>query len=538
MTITRREFAAATVLAASAAALTRAVPGQAALPATDNPVFRHGVASGDPLRDRVILWSRVTPGANAAPLPVRWRIATDAALRKIVDQGEVTARPARDFTVKVDALGLEPGRTYYYQFDAAGHASPLGRTRTLPTGIVARTRLAVVSCSNLPFGYFNAYAAIAARFDLDAVLHLGDYFYEYGPSDRDKGAAPGRAHAPAHELLTLADYRTRHGQYRQDPDLQDAHRQHPWIMVWDDHESANDSWTGGAQNHNPDKGEGDWQTRKAAATRAYAEWMPIREMPDDDTGVRMFRRFAFGELADLIMLDTRLYGRDQQVAKGDLQAAADPRRSLLGSDQAQWLARQLRTSKERGAAVRLIGQQVMFSPLLDEHRLALNMDQWDGYAASRAQVLTQLRTEKISDVVVLSGDIHSAWAFDVPLDPFAGFDPVTGKGSLAVEMVGTSVTSPGAFGSGPAAAEREVQVRKNLPHLHYVNFRQRGYLIVDVTPERTQGEWYLFDTVLTRPGVEQLGAAYANPRGANHLVAVAQPSAPNGERPPVVPERG
>ena len=276
MTFTRRRFAATSVI--GSAMLGIAGASSVALPASGSErTFAHGVASGDPLRDRVILWTRVTPSAPDAPVRVRWRIASDPALRNIVNQGELMALAARDFTVKVDTLGLDPGRTYYYQFDAQGQASPIGRTRTLPSGAVTQTRLAVVSCSNMPFGFFNAYAAIAARFDLDAVLHLGDYFYEYGPNDRHIDAPPGRDHTPAHELLTLADYRGRHAQYKTDIDLQAAHRQHPWITVWDDHESANDSWTGGAQNHNPEKGDGDWAARKTAATRAYAEWMPIRE---------------------------------------------------------------------------------------------------------------------------------------------------------------------------------------------------------------------------------------------------------------------
>ena len=555
MTVTRRQFAASTLLAgAASSALLAAKATSAATKPPDTPTFAHGVASGDPLNDRIILWTRVTPAGTStdsttdpstdpttvistdasAPVRVRWRIATDAQLRKIVNQGELLALPSRDFTVKVDALGLEPGRTYYYQFDANDHASPTGRTRTLPSGVVGRTRLAVVSCSNLPMGYFNAYAAIAARFDLDAVLHLGDYFYEYGPGERRDGEALGRLHTPDHELLTLADYRARHAQYKQDPDLQAAHRQHPWITVWDDHESANDAWTGGAQNHNPDKGDGDWATRKAAATRAYAEWMPIREMPDDDAGLRIYRRFAFGDLLDLIMLDTRLYGRAQQVSKENTIGAHDPTRSLLGNDQAQWLAQQLRRSQQRGAAFRLIGQQVMFSPLLDEHRAALNMDQWDGYAASRELILNQLKAEKISDVVVLSGDIHSAWAFDVPLDPFEGFNSATGKGSLAVEFVGPSVTSPGPFGTGLAAVAREAGMRMLLPHLKYVNFREHGYFVVDVTPERTQAEWYLFESVQKREVKEHLAAAFATARGANHLQTATHASPSNAERAPVV----
>lgn len=530
--VSRREFVAVSTAISAAGALAGCAAGGAVpSPGAADGAFRHGVASGDPLSDRVILWTRVSPRRNG-PVAVRWEIAADPDFRRVVNQGLVTALPDRDHTVKVDALGLEPGRTYYYRFDADGEASPTGRTRTLPERTVGRMRLAVASCSNLPFGYFNAYARIAARGDLDLVLHLGDYLYEYAPSTYGDGREFGRAHEPAREIVTLADYRQRHAQYKSDPDLQEAHRQHPWICVWDDHESANDAWRDGAQNHNPELGEGDWATRKAAAMRAYHEWMPIREQPAAD-GPFIYRSFRLGDLADLIMLDTRLHGRSRQIAdRTDAAAMADPTRTLLGEDQHAWLAERLRGSLRHGSAWRVIGQQLMFAQLIGEDGILLNTDQWDGYPASRRRVLDQLAAERIDDTVILTGDIHTAWAMDVSPDPLGtGYDPVTGRGSLAVEMVTTSVTSPGPPGTEDELREREAFVQRERPHMHYVNLREKGYLLLDLDAERAQGEWWFVDGIRERGAGERLGAAYATVRGANHLMTVGGASPPNGNRP-------
>jgi alkaline phosphatase D len=263
----------------SSAAAAAALPiiGRARLEAMQNtdPVFRHGVASGDPLPDRVILWTRVTAPGDV--VPVRWVVADDPKLARVVAGGEVQTGSERDYTVKVDVTGLRPATTYYYRFESGRGQSPIGRTRTLPARNVSRIRLGVVSCSNYPFGYFNAYAALARRADLDAILHLGDYIYEYQNGRFGDGGKIGRIPDPNAEILSLADYRARHAQYKADPDSQAIHRQHPFIVIWDDHELANNAWSGGAENHNPDKAEGDWFVRRNAAVRAYFEWMPIRE---------------------------------------------------------------------------------------------------------------------------------------------------------------------------------------------------------------------------------------------------------------------
>lgn len=247
--------------------------------------FLHGVASGDPLADRVVLWTRVTGDADApAEIPVSWVIAEDPALKRIVGAGVTLTSQDVDFTVKIDAEGLKAEKTYYFRFRSLGHSSPIGRTKTLPKKdrALERLRLAFASCSNYPYGFFNAYGAIAQRPDLDAVLHLGDYLYEYANGEYGDGSAIGRVPNPDREIVSLADYRARHAQYKTDPDLQEAHRQHPFIVVWDDHETTNNSWRDGAENHQPE--EGDFQARKAAAIQAYFEWMPLRGEQRDDTG--------------------------------------------------------------------------------------------------------------------------------------------------------------------------------------------------------------------------------------------------------------
>jgi alkaline phosphatase D len=534
--VSRREFVASGSLIAAAGAGGCATAGLPAGALRDTPAgpFLHGVASGDPLSDRVILWTRIT-AATDAPVPVRWEIATDPAFRRLVDQGVVTALPARDHTVKVDAVGLEPGRTYYYRFNAAGVASPVGRTRTLPERTVSRLRIAVASCSNYPFGYFNAYARIAARGDLDLVLHLGDYLYEYPAGTYGDGAALGRVHTPSHEIVTLADYRERHAQYKSDPDLQEAHRQHPWVCVWDDHESANNAWRDGAENHNPELGEGDWPSRRAAAVRAYHEWLPIREQPGA-AGPHIYRSFRLGDLADLIMLDTRLHGRTRQLDdRSDAAGLADPSRTILGADQQAWFAEQLRASARHGSAWRIVGQQLMFAQLIAEDGLLLNVDQWDGYPASRQAVLDQLAAERLDDTVILTGDIHTAWAMDITPDPTSrAYDRASGRGSLAVEMVTTSVTSPGPEGEADALREREAMIVRDRAHIHYVNLREHGYLLLDLDAERAQGEWWYVDSLSERTSGERLGAAYATARGSNHLVATGGASRANGDRPDIV----
>lgn len=484
-----------------------------------DPIFLHGVASGDPLHDSVIIWTRVTFNSNEqAMVPVSWRIATDPDFETIINHGMGFAVEEHDFTIKVDAAGLQPGMTYYYQFTALGQESPIGRSKTLPADHVDKLRVAFTSCANYPYGYFNVYQMIAQRHDLDVVLHLGDYIYEYANGTYGDGTALGRISQPDAEIVSLDDYRTRYAQYRTDPDLQEAHRQHPFITIWDDHETANDSWRGGAENHNP--GEGRWLDRRAAAIKAYYEWIPIRQV-DPDNPLKAYRQFRFGNLMDLMMLDTRLYGRDQQVVNAQDMAINDPNRKLLGDEQAQWLLDNLDESKEDEIRWRIIGQQVMFGQLLLSGEV-FNVDQWDGYPASRAHVIEHLEQNNIDNTIILTGDIHSSWAMDITKNPFDSlqYNPQSGYGSVAVEFVTPAVTSP-ALENKTEAEQTAMYLMSSSPHMKYVDLFHRGYVLLDIDHERTQAEWYHAETIVEPNNTNQLlAAAFRTYDTSNYLVPV------------------
>lgn len=506
--------------------------------------FQHGVASGDPLATSVVLWTRITSGLSQDPVTVNWVVATDPDLRQRVDAGEATTGAERDFTVKVIAHGLNPATTYYYGFVALGDVSKVGRTRTLPVGEVERLRLGMLSCSNWPYGFFNAYALLAQREDLDAILHLGDYIYEYANGEYGDGSllTPKRIPMPNREIVTLSDYRTRHAQYKTDLDLQACHQQHPFITIWDDHEFADDSFRDGAENHQPET-EGSWSDRKAAAQQAYFEWMPIR-------GQRIYRRFQFGDLMDLIMLDTRVLERDQQAnGPGDVRALADRRRSLLGRQQEQWLFRELRQSQERGAAWRLLGQQVMFGQLkvppgdpillpIDQRPAAtLNVDQWDGYGPARDRVVREIQEIGTTNLVVLTGDIHTSWGQELSTDPYdpAVYDPQDpDRVSLGVEFVCPGVTSPG-IPEAKAARLAEAAALRTQPHLSFANFEKQGYILLDIDGNRTQAEWYFMDTITERRASETFGGARKTDAGTNRLDPVSTPSSPKPNPPAPAP---
>lgn len=493
-------------------------------PATDGAPFLHGIASGDPNADAVILWTRVTPEAGRADATVvEWRIAADKGMRDVVARGVASADAARDYTVHVDATGLSSDTTYYYQFRAGERTSPVGRTKTLPSGSTARMRLAVASCSNYPAGFFNAYAAIA-RADLDLVLHLGDYIYEYANGTFGDGAALGRMPEPARELITLEDYRERHGQYKRDPDLRELHRQHPMICIWDDHEVANDAYSGGAQNHQSN--EGDFELRKLAAAQAYREWMPRR----DQGRASIYEAFPCGDLLDLVMLDTRLEGREAVGRPCDLALFAEPERQLLGATQEAWLAERLSASRARGARWRLIGQQVLFAPLQRLGGCVQDPDMWDGYAAGRERVLAMLERESIDNVVMLTGDAHASYAIDVARNPFdvSEYDAATGRGSRLVELVAPGVSSPGHRGDAALILSEH-------PHMKFTDQVRQGYILVDVTHERVQAEWYFVATVLERTADVELGAVFQTFSGAPHLVRAERASSARADAPELAP---
>ena len=526
----RREFLEAAALLGVSPLVVSVEPFVRLQPEQDRKVFLHGVASGDPLADRVILWTRVSGSTAAARPEVRWELARDREFRQLAASGRITTDAARDFTVKVDAQGLRPGTTYYYRFSANGERSQTGRTRTLPgDGSSARLRIAFASCANLPNGFFNAYRGIANRSDLDAVVHLGDYLYEYQNARYGDGRRFGRIPMPDRELVSLEDYRTRHAQYRTDPDLQEAHRQHPWITVWDDHEFANNTWRDGAANHNPDQGEGDWPTRRAASARAYYEWMPIRTSGTPAEG-RIYRAFPFGSLADLVMLDTRLVGRDQQSPRDRLEAIEDPKRSLLGSRQEAWLFEQLQRSATRGARWQLLGQQVMFAPNNPSGRPAVNADAWDGYRPARDRVIDFLEVNRMKSAVILTGDVHSSWAYDVPKNPWNGYDSSSGRGATAVEFVTPSVTS--ASGWDPKTAEsRLTELRAARPHLKWADGLSHGYIVLDVTKEAVQADWFGVATIDQRSSEERFVKGFTSAAGEPHLVEAATPARSNAPAP-------
>ncbi len=512
MTLSRRQFL--WTAAASSVCLPALIEAQT-VPAGASTIFRHGVASGDPLADRVVLWTRVTPaaGAEARPVEVRWLVATDETLTRVVRRGTARTSAERDFTVKVDVGGLEAGRPYFYAFEVGKERSRVGRTKTLPAAS-DRVRLAHVCCSNYPAGFFNVYACLARNDDLDAVVHVGDYIYEFPNGVYGDGTSLLRIPEPRREAVTLSDYRIRYATYHTDEDLQAAHARHPFIAVWDDHEIANDAWLGGASNHNPELGEGDWAIRRAAAYRAYLEWMPIRE---SGQGVHLFRSFRFGSLAHLVMLDTRGL-RDQQVVSTDLAGLVREQRTLLGATQERWLFDQLRSSHRAGGSWNIIGQQVMFSRLALPGRPVVLADTWDGYQAARDRVLDFVEKETIRDIAILSGDIHSSWGFDVTRNPWDGYDAKTGAGALAVEIVAPAISSPPLF-NDPILRAGEPGLRASLPHLKFLEGESNGYVLLDITSERLQSDWHFVPTVSKRSDEHTRAISLVCERGSSRLLS-------------------
>jgi alkaline phosphatase D len=495
-------------------------------PGSVGPAFLHSVASGDPLHDRVILWTRVTPKSFADVVRGRWSVATDHHMKRVVRSGSFVTDVTRDFTVKIDVAGLQEDTTYFYRFETRGAESPIGRTRTLPWLLArGKWRMAFASCSNYPYGYFNAYGRIAARNDIEMVLHLGDYLYEYGQGQYANPALAGlRDVQPSNEIVSLTDYRLRHALYKSDPDLQEAHRLHPFVCVWDDHEATNDAWRDGAENHNPENGEGEWVVRRRNAIRAYNEYMPIRS--DTTFDDKIYRRFRIGNLADLVMLDTRLHGRDLQAAfktgQSELPVSdptiSDGTRSLLGFDQEAWLERQLWNSKQRGATWRVLGQQVMMAQLSSTFgQSIINPDQWDGYRPARERLYRHLIDNNIANNVVLTGDIHSSWCSDLTLNPWdsSGYNPQTGAGVVGAEFVCPAVTSPGPIPDPTAAATVAAQLRFVSPHIKYIDLFRRGYGVLDLNSERAQCEIYHVATVDAKSDQEQLAKVMVSEVGNN-----------------------
>jgi alkaline phosphatase D len=444
--------------------------------------FYHGVASGDPMSDRVIIWTRVTPDSASSgnPINVTWRVATDTSMQNIITSGSIITDPSVDYTVKIDVTGLQPASFYFYEFTALGKNSIVGRTRTAPSGNADSLRFAVVSCANYEAGFFNVYKVIKNKNDVDAVIALGDYIYEYATGGYAPNATANRSWEPANEIITLTDYRTRYSHYHLDEDLRKLHQQFPFIIVWDDHESANDAWMDGAQNHQSN--EGSWTVRKSNSKQAFFEWLPIRQTGPQTDPYQIFRNIVYGDLLELIMLDTRLHGREEQAGTSG-STVTDPNRQMLGTDQFTWLGNRLSNTSARW---KILAQQVMMAPL-KVAGVAINGDQWDGYPAERTRVYNHIINNSISNMVVLTGDIHSSWANDLPT---ASYNSATGAGSVGVEFVTPSVTSPGLNIAGGASL---VQFQNN--HIKFCNLNEHGYVLLDVNKNRTQSDWFFVNTI-------------------------------------------
>ena len=505
--------------------------------------YDYGVASGDPLSDRVILWTHAKYQNKADSVPLTWQVATEIEFTNIVASGVAQSSAETAYTCKVDATGLSANQSYFYRFVSDKHVSPIGRTKTLPVGSVAQVKLAVLSCSNYPTGYFNVYSEVA-KSDVDVAIHLGDYIYEYAATGyaSENAAKLGRTSVPSTELLSLDDYRLRHAQYKSDADLKQFHASKPMIAVWDDHEIANDTYKDGAENHTAAT-EGSFAARKAAAIQAYHEWMPIRTGSDKN---KIYRSFNFGSLMSLHMLDTRLIGRDQQVEFADLltpskQAAAmatltSTSRQLLGAEQLQWLTSQMATST---STWQFLGQQVLMgrmefpltilqalnptdtSPqaqaagqqaiadyltaktksamglplsvtetaLLNQPKLGYNLDAWDGYPVAR-EILLSTVAQLRKKLVVLAGDTHNAWHSNLTL--------LNGQ-KVGEEFATSSVSSPGleTYLTIPPANIKAI-FEGVVNDLKWMDASRRGYLKMTITPAQVQGEWFFIDTILSK----------------------------------------
>ncbi len=455
--------------------------------------FKYGVASGDPLTDRVILWTHAKIANSIDAVWLTWQVAADNAFATVVRTGRVQTTETSSFTAKVDVTGLTAGTSYFYRFvDDAGVISAVGTTRTLPAANASSVKLAVFSCALYSEGFFNAYDA-AAKSDAQYAIHLGDYLYEYGSDPKKFGNADavtlGRVTVPANDMVSLDDYRTRYALYRSDPMLQALHAKMPWITIWDDHEFANNAYVAGAENHNP-LTQGDWTTRKNIAAKVYHEWMPIRT-PDSANLLKIYRSFDFGNLLSLHMLDTRIEGRDQQYDNfGDadggvtryltgLATGTDAARKMISATQQSWLMNNISSST---ASWQFLGNQDIMarmwfpasvlqayataasnptgvvsaisnyltakatraaygaaaltptqSALLSAPKIPYNLDSWDGYPSNREAVLQAIKA-KNKKLVTLSGDSHNAW--------FANLTTLAGE-KVGVEFAASSVTAPG-----------------------------------------------------------------------------------------------
>lgn len=512
--------------------------------------FPYGVAAGDPYPDSAILWTHPVPEDEQTKLPVCLRYQTskskdDWSKENLVDDSYAWTTSEVDYSFKVETVGLSPKTTYYYRFFSChDHAlvSPVGSFKSIPDyddADVDSLKLAVFSCSNLPFGYFNAYRAAAARRNADYFVHVGDYIYEArgdgqkvaGENTYGDGRALDRVPAPDHEIVSLEDYRLRYGSYRKDKDLQTLHQEMAFFGIWDDHEVADNSYNHGtADGNNTETGAVRgvrFTERKLAAVKAYYEWMPIRQVDTTDS-LRIWRSFRYGKLADLFMLDTRNFDRDLTDLYWNTQQVAaisnDTDRSLMGGKQEQWLYRNMINSQQRGAIWKVVSQQIVTNwQNYGTPSFSYNYDAWQGYRSNRRRFFDTIVNNKIDNTVILSGDSHANWVYDtVPEDRLnnTAYDPATGEGSIGVEFAGTAVSSPSSYGANltqekyTESAKRLVSINRNL---QWAEGAHRGYFEIEFTKTDCNAKFYGYVNS-TNPNSEELLIAQFNvQKGANKL---------------------
>ncbi len=455
--------------------------------------FYFGVASGDPHYNSVIIWTKVwreTPEA----ITVQWEIATDTLMQNIVQAGESSADSNSAFTVKVNVQNLQPKTRYFYRFKYGNTYSPIGRTKTAPQFEIDSLRFAVISCSNYEAGYFNVYRLIAGRNDIDAIIHLGDYIYEYATGKYGDLNLP-RKNIPATEIVALKDYRSRYAVYRLDKDLQEAHRLHPMISIWDDHEFANNTYKDGAGNHQ--QNEGEWEVRKANAKKAYFEWLPITDNAEES----IIRKITYGNLAEIFLLDERTEGRSKQVEK--LTDSTISTKRMLSEAQEQWLTDGIASST---AHWKIIANQVVFSELHLEKitkKYHSTSDIWNGYPAERNAILDFFYAHNLKNIIIITGDIHVSLGFDLvrkPLDK-TSYHPKNSTNVIGAEFVAPSVTSAGLGERIKSKALANLAgsiMRDHNPHLRYSDLAHHGYILLTLTQEKANATWIYVNTILSK----------------------------------------
>ncbi|KAF2966574.1 hypothetical protein GQX73_g7033 [Xylaria multiplex] len=514
--------------------------------------FTHGIASGDPSDDSVILWTRAAPTSDNdesnitvsgyvplydhsteeyvlssnAPVCVDWKIGTSKSLNHIVDSGTVYTSSDIDYTIKVEAKKLKPFTTYSCEACCI-------LVQQLPFVPTFRDDRKVTNRKWAAFGFFNAYGNPVRKDSVDYVLHLGDYIYEYGNGGYGWGDAYGRIPLPNREIHTLYDYRKRLATYRTDLDLVASHQMFPWIPVWDDHEVADNTYRDGSAHLNNteesfiEDGGVSVDQRKMNAVRAYFEWMPIRQVDMDDN-LRIWRNFQFGNLFDLVMLDTRQYDRSITDVYWNTHYLSDiyndASRSLMGPRQEAWFYKTLQNSAKRGATWRIVGNQVVFSRINASISSGLetpfNYDQWDGYQANRNRTFHTLYENKIGNNIFLAGDSHASWVSDLVWLDEHPYDPSTGEGSIGVEFAGTAVSSPSPAGQNVTLETAQLGSAlfiANNAELQWQDFYYRGYFELSISHDKVDAAYFGVPTTTVRSGAEIPLANFTVLAGANKL---------------------